>query len=299
MTTLSAFVDSNARYSVVGWEPVPGSGERINVATLCEYDGRFIVKPLVREDVLRCMYGAAGDGVLHMVEGVIEALSSVANSHGLEAALASIPLSNFSLTALRSTWASNENDLLRQIVLMNCSLSVIADEPLSTSDDLPTPEREVNQQWTTRVKEAIQVLRPDLSMYFNREAILVDGGVPVRFAVLTQRLAAQFGLLRPAQQQGMEDARAKMWKLALAKERNPALVAALVFGTPKEEDITLSDKQRDRLKSNVVAIQQEAAYRQVELEKYIRFPRRQAQSSLWLDLRQIAFQLIGMRLVVA
>lgn len=268
MITLSAFVDSNARYSVVGWEPVPGSGERINVAALCEYDGRFVAKPLVREDVLRCMYGAAGDGVLHMVQGVIEALSSVANSHGLEAALASVPLSNFSLAALRATWASNENDLLRQIVLMNCSLSAIADEPLPTSDDLPTPEREVNQQWTTRVKEAIQMLRPELSMYFNREAILVDGGVPVRFAVLTNRLAAQFGLLRPSQQnQGMEDARAKMWKLALAKERNPALVAALVFGTPEEEDITLSDKQRDRLKSNVVEIQQEAAHRQVELRE--------------------------------
>ena len=112
------------------------------------------------------------------------------------------------------------------------------------------------------------MLRPELSMYFNREAILVDGGVPVRFAVLTNRLAAQFGLLRPSQQnQGMEDARAKMWKLALAKERNPALVAALVFGTPEEEDITLSDKQRDRLKSNVVEIQQEAAHRQVELRE--------------------------------
>ena len=151
---------------------------------------------------------------------------------------------------------------------MNCSLSVIADEPISTSDDLPTPEREVNQQWTTKVKEAIQVLRPDLSMYFNREAILVDGGVPVRFAVLTQRLAAQFGMLRPSQQnQGMEDARAKMWKLALAKERNPALTAALVFGTPNDDDITLSDKQRDRLKSNVGELQQEAAHRNVEVSE--------------------------------
>ncbi len=268
MTELSAFVDNNARYSVVGWEPVPGSGERINVAALCEYDGRFIAKSLVREEVLRCMYGAAGDGVFHMVEGVIEALSAVASGHGLEAALASIPLSNFSIAEPRATWASNENDLLRQIVLMNCSLSVIADEPISTSDDLPTPEREVNQQWTTKVKEAIQVLRPDLSMYFNREAILVDGGVPVRFAVLTQRLAAQFGMLRPSQQnQGMEDARAKMWKLALAKERNPALTAALVFGTPNDDDITLSDKQRDRLKSNVGELRQEAAHRNVEVNE--------------------------------
>lgn len=268
MNTLTAFVSINSRYSVLGWEPVPGSGECINVATLCEYGGQFVAKSLVREDVLRCMYGAAGDGVLRMVDGILDALSSVAKNHSLEAALAAVPLANFSLSPLRETWASSEADLLRQIVLMNCSLSVIADEPLPTSDDLPTPEREVNQQWTTRVKEAIQVLRPDLSMYFNREAVLVDEGVPVRFALLTPRLAAQFGLLRPTQQnQGMEDARAKMWKLALAKERNPALVAALVFGTPKEEDITLSDKQRDRLRSNVVEIQQEASHRQVDLRE--------------------------------
>lgn len=266
MNTLSEFVDGNSRYSVLGWEPVPGSGERINVAAFCEHNGQYIAKSLVREDVLRCMYGAAGDGVMRMVEGMIRALSTVAGSHGLEAALAAIPLANFSLTALRATWASDENDLLRQIVLMNCSLSVIADEPLPTSDDLPTPERDINQQWTTRVKEAIQVLRPNLSLYFNGEAILVDGGMPVRFAVLTPRLAAHFGLLRPTQQnQGMEDARAKMWKLALAKERNPALVGALVFGTPKNNEITLSDKQRDRLASNVIEIQQEAKYRGVSL----------------------------------
>lgn len=268
MNTLAAFVDSNSRYSVLGWEPVQGSGERINVAALCEYDNRYVAKPLVREDVLRCMYGAAGEGVMQMVNGILEAVTSIAKSHGLGAALVAVPLANFSLTPLRATWASSESDLLRQIVLMNCSLSVIADEPAPTADDLPTPEREVNQQWTTRVKEAVQVLRPDLSMYFNREAILVDGGVPVRFAVLTSRLAAQFGLLRPTQQnQGMEDARAKMWKLALAKERNPDLVAALVFGTPIDEDITLSDKQRDRLKSNVIELQQEAAHRAVDLRE--------------------------------
>ena len=58
-----------------------------------------------------------------------------------------------------------------------------------------------------------------------------------------------------------------MWKLALAKERNPTLTTALVFGTPAKEDITLSDKQRDRLRSNVLEIQQEAAHRQVDFRE--------------------------------
>jgi hypothetical protein len=183
MTTLSAFVDNNARYAVVGWEPVPGSSERINVAALCEYEEQFIAKSLIREEVLRCMYGEVGGGVYRMVQSVVDSLFLVGDMHGLDAAVASIPLNSFSATAPRYTWASNENDLLRQIVLMNCSLSVIADEPNATSDDLPTPEKEVNQQWTTKVKESIQLIRPDLTMFFNREAILVDGGVPVNTSI--------------------------------------------------------------------------------------------------------------------
>jgi hypothetical protein len=37
--------------------------------------------------------------------------------------------------------------------------------------------------------------------------------------------------------------------------------------TPAKEDITLSDKQRDRLRSNVLEIQQEATHRQVEFRE--------------------------------
>ena len=53
----------------------------------------------------------------------------------------------------------------------------------------------------------------------------------------------------------------------LAKERNPSLTTALVFGTPAIEDITLSDKQRDRPRSNVLDIQQEAAHRRVDFRE--------------------------------
>ncbi len=68
MNTLAAFLDTNSRYSVLRWEPVPGSGERINVAVVCEHAHRFVARTLVRDDVLRSMYGTAGDGVMRMVE---------------------------------------------------------------------------------------------------------------------------------------------------------------------------------------------------------------------------------------
>ena len=92
----------------------------------------------------------------------------------------------------------------------------------------------------------------------------MDHGVPVRFGLLTPKLAAHFGLLKAnVLTQGMEDARAKMCKLTLAKERNSALIAALVYGTPRADDITMNDRQHERLAANVRELEQEAAFRGV------------------------------------
>lgn len=262
MNTLINAVQANAEFCLMSWEPVSGSGECLNVAVLFRHEGQFGFKPLIREDVLRCMYGEAGVGVYKMICTTIDACTIVAKKHGLTSASIAVPLANFSLSAPRKTLVIDEQDLLRQIVLMNCSLGSIADEVASTSDDQPTPELEVSKQWTTRIREAIQVLQPDMLHYFNREAILVENGLPVRFGVLTPKLAAHFGLLKAGQQnQGMEDARAKMWKLALAKERNSSLIAALIYGTPKDDDITLSDKQQDKLIANVKELEREATHR--------------------------------------
>lgn len=263
----SVFTKTNARFCILTWEPVVGSGEQINVGVLSEYDEKIFAKPLIRPEVLRCMYGAPGESVMKMIESTLNAIAQVAEQFGLDEAIKSTPLTNFNMSKLRTTFASSQSDLFRQIVLMHCSLSVLAEEPIATADDSPTSEKEVNQQWTTRVKEAVQIARPELSIYFNREATLVDGGVPVRFAMLTPRMAAQFGLLVAARQnQGMEDARAKMWKLALAKERNSQLTAALIFGVPNiDEDITLSDKQREQVTGNTTELEQEATHKQIEL----------------------------------
>jgi hypothetical protein len=262
MNSLINTIQANAEFSLLSWEPVFGSGERLNVAAVFQYEGQLGFKTLIREDVLRCMYGEAGEGVYKMICTTINACTTVAKKYGMSAALTAVPLANFSLSTPRQTLVLNEQDLLRQIVLMNCSLGSIADEIASTSDDQPTSEQEVSKQWTTKIRDAIQVLQPDMLHYFNREAILVENGVPVRFGVLTPRLAAHFGLLKAGKQnEGMEDARAKMWKLALAKERNNSLIAALIYGTPKDDDITLSDKQQEKLVANVRELEQEAVQR--------------------------------------
>lgn len=266
MTAPTPFTVPNSRYSVVGLEPVAGSSERLHVAAMVEYEGKITVKTLIRSEVLRCMYGTAGEGLAQMIDMTVGVLGRIGRDHGWDAAMGAVPLANFSLSEPRPTYATSESDLFRQVVLMHFSLSILADEGGSSAEEQPTPEREVNQQWTTRIRQAVQVVRPDLSLYFNREAALVEGGVPVRFGLLSPRLAAHFGLIRPAgQAQGMKDARAKMWELFLARERNDSLNAALVFGIPPLEDVTLSERQRAQIEANTHELQQEAAHKMVTL----------------------------------
>lgn len=264
---ISSTIVANSSYAVLTWEPVDGTGERLNVGALVQFCGAVKARALIREDVLRCMYGASGEGAYRMISASLKAVEEVAKKFGFAAALDSLPLASCSFAGTRETWAENEHELFRQIVLMHSSLSVLAEEPSTSSDDLPTPEREVNQQWTTRVKEAIQSRRPDLAVCFNRELMLVDGGAPVKFPLLTPRLAAQFGLLKVnSQNQGMEDARAKMWKLALARERNAYLAVTMVIGTPPLNDVTLSDQVQARFAVNVADLKREATKYKVELQ---------------------------------
>lgn len=268
MSEINSRIQANAGYAVLSWEPVYGSGERLNVGAILQYQDVIYARPLIREEVLHCMYGAAGEGAFKMIQSTLNAVQGVAMKFGFSAAREAVPLASFSFTETRETWADNEHDLLRQIVLMNFSLSVLAEEPIATSDDTPAPEREVSQQWTTKVKEAIQARRPELTVCFNRELILVENGVPVRFPILTPRLVAQFGLLKVNQQNpGMEDARAKLWKLALARESRTELVASLVIGMPPLDDVTLSDRVRDRFISNITELEHEAEIRKIQLKK--------------------------------
>ena len=262
----SPSIHANATYVVLAWEPVHGTGERLNVGALFSFGDSIQARPMIREDVLRCMYGTAGEGAFRMILSSLSAVEEVAQQFGFAAAIEAIPLASFSFGEVRQTHADSDYELLRQIVLMNSSLSALSDEPSATSDDPPTPDREVNQQWTTKVKEAIQSRRPELAACFNRELILVDGGTPVKFPLLTPRLAAQFGLLKAhSQSQGMEDSRAKMWKLALARERNSKLVATMIVGTPPLNDVTLSDRVRARFLTNVEDLKREATRYQVDL----------------------------------
>lgn len=253
-----------ARYAVLCWEPVAGSGERLNVAAVVEFGGEVFSRILIRGEVLTCMYGSSGEKLLRMITQTTASVEKVARAHGLEVAIDSIPLEALTAVPIRQTTALDESDLMRQAVLLNCSLSVIGDDGGGEVVEEAVNTKPARDEWMRRVRQQTVIRRPDFDAYFNRDAKLVQDGMPVRFDFLSSRLVAQLGLLLTTRQaSGVNDARAKLWVLELAKARNSALRPALIIGFNRPDDITLSDKQRVQIESNRKEISDEASSRQI------------------------------------
>lgn len=268
MIEIPTYTGPNASYCVLSWEPIAGSGEFISVGALYHHEGKSAAVPLFRIDSLRCMYGQAGDSAAEMLSSAIAQIAEVARSSGFEIARSASLIEALIVSNPRSAWAISERDLQRQIVLNHCSLSSLADTPESTATEHSTAEGDANQQWYTKVRAEIQARRPDLIRYFDREATIVDQGIPVKFGILTPSLAANFGMIRPHKLTAdVDNARSKILKLKLAHQREPSLTTALICGTSRIDDITLSDKMLAKLQDNLRELDRESSNENVKFSQ--------------------------------
>lgn len=264
---LSHYLEANAKWAVLRWEPMAGAGETLNVGALIEFNRRVSGHVLVRPEVLRCMFGSAGEKALTMIEFALKAAVDIAQPTDLSTAVEAPVLTNFAFGPVMETNADDVEDVIRQVISECCSLGALPSEPEEDEDTPPAEEREVQVQWTTRVRSIVLLEKPGLVRYFGRRAAIVDGGQPIKFGVLSPSFAAHFGLLRPNQQsQGMKAAKSKFWELSLAKERNPAITAALILGAPKPDYMLLSEQARQQLASNLGELRDEARQRNLRLE---------------------------------
>jgi hypothetical protein len=262
----SDFLATNAKWSILKWEPMADSGEALNVGAILELDSHISGHVLIRPEVLRCMYGAAADPALRLITYALDAATELAKIEGLDFATQHPALGNCRFGIVNATCADDVRDAIRQIISECCSLGVLSSEPEEEADTEPLEDRDVQRQWTTKIRNVIQVERPDLIRYFGGQAMIVDHGEPVRFGFLTPQFAAHFGLLKPNEQRrGMKDARSKMWELALAKERNPSLATALVLGAPRPDDILLTDRTLAQILTNLNELRSEAQQRDLAL----------------------------------
>jgi hypothetical protein len=109
------------------------------------------------------------------------------------------------------------------------------------------------------VRDVVVERRPELHKNFNRSAQLSAGGKPVRFGYLSDRAVLHFSVLHPIRQgPSVRDARARLWELSRAKAFAGLANAALITAVPRDDEVTLGQKQRAALRDNRDEIIREA-----------------------------------------
>jgi hypothetical protein len=225
-----------------------------------EFAGEWNAQRLLRDDVLESLYGSrASASPKTLIERALQVMRAVAAEHGL-AHLGALPSPFLGLHAgeVRITDAVSAADVVRQAVLMHASLSQLDgldDEEEST----PPAAEEVNKRFATEVREAIQLVRPELARWFGKSAALVDSGRPVKFGFFSDQAVLHFSVLHGIRQApSVRDARAKLWELSRAKALASIPTAALITWVPSRDDPTLGERQRNALVSNLAEIEREA-----------------------------------------
>lgn len=248
-----------ADWKPIFWEPVEGTGERLMAGVVLRFNGEWAVQRMLRDDVLESLYGKAAANPRRLIDEALNLCLSIvraAGDRGLEAL--SNPIMGLHPGNLRSTDALSAGDALRQAVLLHASLAQLDGWDELEESDVPAPE-EVNKRFATEVRDAVISVRPELARNFNRLAVLFQGGIPVRFGYLSDRAVLHFSVLHPVRQAAsVRDARARLWELSRAKAFADLQRAALITAVPRDNEITLGEKQRQALRANRNEVEQEA-----------------------------------------
>jgi hypothetical protein len=246
----------NTYWRPIFWEPVSGTGERLMVGVVVDRENKVSAHRIIRDDVLDCLYGKAANGARTLIDTGLDALKSLSEISSLQSDLPTV----FGLEPgpLRHIYAPNMTETLRISALLYSSLANMDRLDAMESTDAPTQE-DVNRRFSTEVKELVIGMRPDLSPYFGRQAVLIEDGEPVKFGFCSPNVILHFGVLSPVRQSGgVRDARARMWELDRAREWTSIKTAALLFAVPRENDPTLSSRQQEAARRNAHEISREA-----------------------------------------
>lgn len=238
------------------WEPVEGTGERLMVGLVHDFDGETGTARIIRDDVLDALYGKAADGVRRLLEHAFQMYLAAANA----SSLGDVGVSMMGLHAgdLRETEVRSLTELLHVAALLYSSLANM--DKLDELDEADAPQQEdVNRRFSTEVRSGVIAIRPDLSVNFGKGGRLVPGGQMVKFGYFSPTAVLHFTVLNAVRQAaGVRDARARLFELQRARDVAGIGNAALIAAVPRDDDPTLGPKQREQLKLNRAEIESEA-----------------------------------------
>lgn len=239
------------------FEPVQGAGDRFAVGALVRDVSGVYAQRIIREDSLGAMYGKKGNGLAKLIEHGLLALSEIAKD---DLDLSSVPSGIMGLIPGKThfIYSASTKDALRTCVLMYSSLGNLEEWDEDEDEDEGSGE-ETAKTFYTQVRDSVIGMRGNLKPCFGQKVPLLEGGRPTKFGFRNEKTILHFGVLSPNNQgYGLRDAQAKLWQLRGASDYAQIPDAALIYGVPHSDDVTISDKLRNALNENIREIEKEA-----------------------------------------
>lgn len=266
-------IEPNTVIRPLYWEPVVGGGDRLSVGVLYRHDGDIGGRVILREDVLKCLYGkSAATAAGNLLNTAVDTLIKAANAVGIDGSIPKV--FGVSCGESRLVHAYSVTDAIRIAALLYSSLATLPSDDELEADDAQSQD-ESNSGFLKEIIEHVKRVRPSLVGAFNQRLVLLEQGSQVRFGFYNNHALFHFSTMIPLRQAAcVRDARARLWELANAVEHHHIEVSALIMGAPSHDDPTISQRQINTLKANLREIEREA-----DRHNILFFPRPSARSA--------------------
>jgi hypothetical protein len=256
-TGFPAMPSYTAEWRAVRFELSPGTGEWITSHIALKDSEGTTVRQVIRPEMLRALFGGNSKHFQSLLDIVEKSLTGYLESGGVLANWKE-PIEGFAATAAKVAYARHgRTQALRMAARQSTALCSLEDLELPADQPSVTSEEQDSGIWGDRIKDAVTVLRPDLSTCFDKSGMLYAESV--RFGFLTDTSAAHFANLTPySLAQSMRLARGKLQELRIGARTMSLTLTKLVAGAPRPDDITLSERQIANALRAVNELSQEA-----------------------------------------
>lgn len=234
-------------------EPMVGSGERIAVCAVAAGNDGVEVLPLIRPEVVRCLYGDKSESFSGLVNLIVESLLKLKNEQWLKEWVA--PFDGVHMGAARKIVADNKRQAIASIAKLHASLAYL---PALNDDDCDSESAEGSlKAWVSEIKSNVIATSPFLAGNFNRK-IQLSKGDEVKFMFADQNNAIETALLLPVGLAGkMNTAKVRLWNMSHLPDQY--VNKRLILGVAHPDSPDMADKiVRERLNDRVNALLEQA-----------------------------------------
>lgn len=233
------------RWWSISFEPIIGSGERINaVVVVLGIDGKLEVIQSVRDDILEAIYGYKSESIKEMMNWVRTSLKThlLTNDNLNEW---HSPVSGFAIAKSSQALDDSLSGILRQAVRMTASLGTLALEA-ERSEDEERPNQKQSEQWATKIFDEVRSIDPRLLDFFGKRIQLSNALLHTKFGFYNDAYASNFGLMVPTRlSASINSIKAKIYDLESLSRSAMVMKPQkldIIVGIPSLEDPTIPSK---------------------------------------------------------